>query len=203
MNATWFWMGKMIGAVTLVFSASLAAQTAAPQGPQKLNDPRVKEKTQVKWSKAREVTSEKQLTQEVSAAKPMAEQLAMMSKPVDDFRPGDGHSLYTKSIILWDGEMFTLVPIGSVLNLPTKLRGHVIDKPKGDFTVWPNFLARNKAWLAGKEVALKMARGDAELAALTLKETSRSDQVLISVYRQCPITVLEPAPPEKDAPAKP
>jgi hypothetical protein len=151
------------------------------------------------WAKARDVTTEKQLQTQVSASRPVLDQLASMKLPGNDAPATSGNSLYTKSIILYDGEMFTLVPVGSVLHLPAELRNRVIAAPRGDFTLWPNFLKRNSKWLAGKEVPLKMAKGDSRLAEVVLKEVAGSRQVLISLYRQCPISVLEAPQPSSKA----
>lgn len=156
------------------------------------------EEPSLNWAKARDATSESSLLTAMSATRPLIDQLAGMKKPLTDVVPSTGNSLYTKSLILFDGEMHTLIPVGSVLHLPVNLRSRVISKPQGDFTFWPNFLKRNSSWLAGKEVPLKMAKGDAKLAAAVLRETSTSTRVLVSVYKQCPISVLE-APPQKVA----
>jgi hypothetical protein len=164
----------------------LAAITAVT-----LNDSLLAQDVSLNWAKARDVTTEKQLQTEAGASRPMADQLASMKKPLGEKVPTSGNSLYTKSIILFDGAMYTLIPVGSVLHLPANLRNHVLAKPQGDFTVWPNFLERNSAWLTGKEVPLKMAKGDAKLASAVLKEVSGSSKLLVSVYRQCPISVLE------------
>lgn len=146
------------------------------------------------WEKTREAPKEENLRAQATAAKPMTAQLAAMMRPLPQVRPEAGSSLYKKSIILFDGEMHTLVPLGSILHLPPAFRDRIIPEPKGDFTYWPKFLQRNSTWLAGKEVPLKMAEGDPKLAAAMMKETAKSGQLLVSVYRQCPISILETAP---------
>lgn len=154
----------------------------------------------IQWDKARDTVTEEKLEKEAAAVRPMNDQLVAMMRPMPEVRPSLESSLYRKSIILFDGEMHTVVPVGSVLHLPPALRNRVVAKPQGDFTIWPNFLKRNAAWLAGKEVPLKMAKGDAKLAAAVLRETAQSPLLLVSVYRQCPISVLEAAPePESRA----
>lgn len=176
----------MTCACVLALGGSLQAQLAPP----------------TQWENARERVNEDKLQTEAAAAKPMTAQLTAMMLPLPEVRPDPSDSLYKKSIILFDGEMHTLIPIGSVLHLPPSLRSRIIAEPKGDFTFWPNFLKRNETWLAGREVPLKMAKGDAKLAAAVLKETAKSNQLLVSVYRQCPISVLEPtpAPAAKESP---
>jgi len=156
------------------------------------------------WQNARDVSSEKAIKESAAQAKPMNEQVAAMMKPLPEVRPNAESSLYKKSIILFDGERYTLVPVGSVLHLPPTLRDRVIAKPQGDFTFWPDFLKRNSAWLAGKEVPLKMAQGDAKLAAIVFRGTVKSSRLLVSVYRECPISILQSAPePEASAASNP
>ncbi|MDZ4288140.1 MAG: hypothetical protein U0984_09285 [Prosthecobacter sp.] len=162
------------GCATL-FGGSLHAQSKQP----------------LDWAKARDVAANGNVRTEIAAAKPMLQQLSTMAQPLGAVRPSTGNSLYTKSIILFDGETHTLIPIGAVLHLPENLRNRVITKPQGNFTYWPNFLKRNATWLGTKEVPLKMARGDTKLAEDVLRETSGSNRLLVSVYRECPISVLE------------
>jgi hypothetical protein len=70
----------------------------------------------------------------------------------------------------------------------------VLSKPQGDFTFWPNFLKRNQAWLAAKEVTLTLSRGNAQEANALLKSVSRDPRVLVATYKGGPITILEAAP---------
>jgi hypothetical protein len=152
----------------------------------------------VNWAKARDAISEGNLAAQMAAAKPMLEQMGTMSQPLTQARPSQEDTLYSKSIILFDGETHTLVPIGSVLYLPQNLKSHVVSAPQGDFTFWPNFLKRNPTWLAAKEVPLQMAKGDPKLAAAVLREATGTTRLLVSVYRGCPISVLE-APSKQSA----
>jgi hypothetical protein len=154
-----------------------------------------------KWAKARDVVSETDLREQAKTAKTMQDQLASMAKPVGDVRPSSGNSLYTKSIILFDGEMHTVVPVGSVLHLPAPLRSKVISAPTGDFTFWPNFLKRNSAWLAAKEVPLEMAMGNSKLGRTVLNTVGKDARLLVSVYKSCPISILEA--PKSTEPPKP
>lgn len=110
-------------------------------------------------------------------------------------------SLISTSIILSDGEMFTLIPAGSILHLPETHRSRVVGEPQGNFTVWPNFLKRNADWLAAKEVPLSMARGDSEVAGALLRDVAGEKRVLVAVYKGGPIMVLEPPPAETSAAA--
>ena len=59
--------------------------------------------------------------------------------------------------------------------------------------MWPDFLQRNAAWVAAKEVTLPMSRGDTKAAANVLREISNESRLVVAVYQGCPITILEPA----------
>jgi hypothetical protein len=144
---------------------------------------------------ARDVISDEKLRQEFAGAVKINKLMANKSKPLDGNRPSIGNSLYARSIILFDGEKHTVVPVGSVLHLPDDLRGRVVSEATGDFTYWPNFLKRNAAWLAAKEVPLKMAKGDRESSRAVLNGVAREPRLLVAVYKGGPISILEPTTP--------
>lgn len=134
------------------------------------------------------------LQKRASSAPRLDAVLSARSKPVGEARPNLESSLLSSSIILFDGEKFTLVPVGSILHLPEAQRLRVITKPEGEFTFWPAFLKRNASWLCAREVPLKMAKGDARTADEVLREASTGSRVVVAVYRGGPITILEPEP---------
>lgn len=109
-------------------------------------------------------------------------------------RPSIHNSPYDRSIILFDGMRHTVIPVGSVLNLPPGLRSHVIDKPKGEFLFWPAFLEVNGQWLGVREVPLEMAKGDTKKAKAVYQQISKDPHLLVAVYKRCPISILEPDP---------
>ncbi len=113
--------------------------------------------------------------------------------PVSGPPPSTQSSLLTSSILISDGENFTIVPIGSVLHLPANLRHRIIPQPRGDVLLWPDFLQKNSTWIAGKEVTLPMSQGDSRAAASVLRELSNETRLVVAVYRSCPITILEHA----------
>lgn len=147
-----------------------------------------------------DVITEKGLQSQVASATKLDTALSARTSSVGEVRPTSGNSLLTSSIVLFDGEKFTLVPVGAVLNLPRTHRQKVVSKPEGEFTFWPSFLERNASWLIAREVPLKMAKGDAKAAEAVLRETSAESRVVVSVYKGGPISILEPeAPDEKSA----
>lgn len=146
-------------------------------------------------TQARDVVTEEELKKLAQSGSSLSDMLAKatVQAPVA-VRPSMESSLYRKSVILYDGEKHTVVPIGSVLQLPAGYRNRVVEKPVGVFTFWPAFLERNAAWLGAWEVPLRMAEGDAEAAKKVLAATAKDPRVLVAVYRGGPITILEPVP---------
>ncbi|RBP36393.1 hypothetical protein DES53_117104 [Roseimicrobium gellanilyticum] len=103
-------------------------------------------------------------------------------------------SLYKNSIILFDGENHTVVPLGAVLSLPANLRGHILEKPEGAFLFWPSFLEKNKKWVGSWEVSMAVARGEAEMPKATVEQLANDSRVLVAVFKGGPITILEAVP---------
>jgi hypothetical protein len=149
---------------------------------------------------ARDSVSEQELRKRAAATASFDTLMAQKTTPVGEVRPSTQSSLMTSSLFLFDGEMYTIVPMGSILNLPAAHRRHLIAKPEGNFTFWPNFLKRNAKWLAAKEVPLKMAKGDRKAAQVVLKDASADSRVVVSVYKGGPITILEPVPGSESTP---
>jgi hypothetical protein len=141
--------------------------------------------------------TEQELQKQAAGTAKMHVLMMQKTKPVGDVHPDPQSSLMTSSLFLSDGQMFTVVPLGAILNLPAAHRKHVVAKPEGTFTFWPNFLKQNASWLSAKEVPLKMATGDPDLAKAILRDTSKDSHVVVSVYKGGPITILEPTPEAK------
>lgn len=144
--------------------------------------------------RARDVVTEEKLREQASATPRLKTLLESRAKPVVGAAPSMQSSLWSRSIILTDGEMFTLVPIGSILHLPPALRNRVAAAPVGRFTFWPAFQKRNEAWLAGHEVSLEMSRGDAKAARQVMQSIAKDSRLLVALYKGGPVTILEKAP---------
>jgi hypothetical protein len=142
---------------------------------------------------ARDATSEAALRQQMQKSKRMSDFKGAF-EPAPQVKPDLTPSLYKKSIILFDGDVHTVVPMGAVLHLPQNYRSRIIDKPKGALLMWPSFLKKNKDWVGGWEVSMAMAKGDPDLAKNVLKQTAQDTRVLVSVYKGNPITTLAPVP---------
>jgi hypothetical protein len=143
---------------------------------------------------AHDVMDEQTLRKQAAATPSFKAQLSKKAKPLKNQAPAIQSSLWRNSIIISDGEKFTLVPVGSILHLPANLRPRIIAKPQGDFTFWPSFLKRNQTWLGAKEVSLSLSRGNVREADALQKSLVGNPRLLIATYKGGPITILEPAP---------
>lgn len=145
----------------------------------------------------RQAVDEAALRQQMAGARRLGDLLKERQfEAVDpERRPQASTRLQDRSIILSDGQSFTLLPPGSILHLPADLRGRVVAKPAGDFLLWPAFLERHAGWLTAQEVPLAMARGDAKIAAQVLAPLATEKRLVVAVYRKGPISILEAAPP--------
>ena len=143
----------------------------------------------------RDAKSREELKKDREGAPKLGELLKEKAQEPRGPRPSTNteNTLLSRSIVLFDGEKCTLIPLGSILHLPEAHRSQVVSKPQGAFTAWPNFLKRNASWLAAKEVPLAMAKGDAKAAESVLREVAAEDHVVVSVYKGVPIMILEPA----------
>lgn len=141
----------------------------------------------------REVTTENELRQRIQASKRISDYKSSQRDPSLE-KPEVNNDPNKNRIFLFDGSNYTRVPLGSVLALPGNYRNRVIDKPKGDLLLWPDFVAKNKDWLGGWEVSMAMVYGDTEQSKKVMKQISQDTRVLVAVFKGNPITVLEPEP---------
>jgi hypothetical protein len=144
-------------------------------------------------SASRDVIDEESLRALARKASQQAAVHGPKTKPLVAPRPSTESSLLTSSILISDGDKFTIVPIGSVLHLPASLRSRVIARPQGDILMWPDFLQKNTAWITAKEVPLPVSRGEMKAPAALIREFSNEVRIVVAVYHGCPITILEPA----------
>jgi hypothetical protein len=98
-------------------------------------------------------------------------------------------SVVGQSTILHDGKHWTLVPNGSVVHIPAKLKSKVHSKPVGTLLPWQDFLARNKTWLTAAEVTFDQAAGNEPLPGSSLDEWKRSGKLVVTVHHMGPISI--------------
>lgn len=182
----------LAGFCLLPLASRVLAQTQAQSAPAKKGAPR-------------EVVAEEDLRKTMLESKKLSGPLLSSSLktepvPLTGPRPSTDNTLYARSIILYDGNEHTVVPLGSILCLPVEFQGCIVAQPTGKFTGWPKFLARNAAWLETHEVTLTMAKGDPAEAQKVLNSVKNGVKVLVSVYKGGPVSLLEPVSPAHTAP---
>ncbi|MDB6116935.1 MAG: hypothetical protein JWO08_716 [Verrucomicrobiaceae bacterium] len=155
--------------------------------------------TAMRKGATRDIISDEALRQQAASTAKFEALMASKGKPVDKTAPSMENSLWMHSLILFDGEKFTIIPEGSILHLPKALQSKVVSKAQGDFTFWPNFLKRNVSWLAAKEVPLAMARGDSKVAQTVIAGIAGDPRALVAVYKGGPIMILEPDASSEEA----
>jgi hypothetical protein len=185
--------GKYAALVLVTVLAAAGTTVAEPQ-PQPAAAPEYR-------GAMHDATTPEALQTEMKATASFDSQLLKLkAKPQFEGRPDVQSSLLTSSLFLSDGTHYTIIPVGSILALPNEYRSRVIPQPAGDFTFWPNFLKLNSSWLAAKEVPLEMAKGDGKAGEAVMRSLSLnpSSRVVVSVYRNNPISILEPVAESKE-----
>lgn len=103
-------------------------------------------------------------------------------------RPED-QSIIKQSVILQDGTHWTLVPKGAVIYLPEALKSRVNAKPDGTLLAWPDFLARNQAWITTHDISFDQATGNKPLQTESVAFWPKQNKVVIAVHQKGPISV--------------
>lgn len=132
------------------------------------------------------------VTPETIARLQQRDPLVRLEKPTDEsqriVRPRHT-SVVKESTILHDGTHWTLVPNGAVIHLPEAQRERINARPVGKLMPWPEFLARNSAWLTTREVSFDLAAGNEKIDPAVLNEWKSGDKIVIAVHQQGPIRV--------------
>ncbi len=111
--------------------------------------------------------------------------------------------LYANAEIITDGVFHTILPQGCILGYTEELSKFVVEKATGEFMFWPEFYAKNKAWLKLQEVDVATAKGEVPLSDALVKVLQTDSKLTVAVYKGNPVTVLEHKGTEKaDAPQK-
>ena len=115
----------------------------------------------------------------------------LQSPPKDSakiHRPED-QSIIKQSVILQDGTHWTLVPKGAVIYLPEAMKSRVDAKPDGTLLAWPDFLARNQAWITTHDISFDQATGNKPLQTESVAFWPKQNKVVIAVHQKGPISV--------------
>ena len=107
---------------------------------------------------------------------------------------------YLISEILVSEKNHTLLPKGSIINLPERHKKRFVSATTGDYVSLKKFIQKNYGWLMTYEVSLDEARGTKTITESKLKSIQQSGKVVIAVYKKNPISVMKPQP--KDVPTK-
>lgn len=97
--------------------------------------------------------------------------------------------LLERSLLIGDGECWTLVPKEALLHAPERLQIRILAKPAGRAVEWREFLGRNRGWLATQEVSMAQARGDEALPVQVQQLLASSGRMVIAVHQSGPISV--------------
>jgi len=101
----------------------------------------------------------------------------------------NGQSIIKQSVILHDGNNWTLVPKGAVVFLPESMKNRVAAKPVGTLLPFTDFLARNHAWITTDEVSIHQAAGTEPLPSGRVAFWTRQGKVVVSVHQGGPISM--------------
>lgn len=105
--------------------------------------------------------------------------------------------VYQNAHILANRGLHTVVPLRSIIYLPTKDKANLVEIPSGKFRFWPDFLAKNRSWLTTYEVTLDQAKGLKPIPEEKIEELAKINRTVIATYRRNPISVR---PPKVDSP---
>lgn len=97
--------------------------------------------------------------------------------------------VYRKAHILVNRGEHTVVPMRSIIYLPSKDKDKVVNEPSGKFRFWPRFLPKNQSWIMTYEITLDQAKGLKPIPEEKLKEFAKINRTVIATYRRNPISV--------------
>jgi hypothetical protein len=133
-----------------------------------------------------------------SAGSPVAA-LTQQAEPNKQVTRSKEQSLIKQSIILSDGENWTLVPKGAVLHIPESLANRINVRPVGTLLSWQDFMTRNRNWIAGEEVSMRQAEGVQPIDARRIAYWPKQSKAIVAVHLGGPISVTIPEPANETA----
>lgn len=101
-------------------------------------------------------------------------------------------TLYKNSHIIVNRGQHTIIPKKSILVLPEHLKSRVVNKPSGEFILWPDFKRSNQDWIWTLEVSLNQAKGITPLPKKKIKDLEKLNRVVVALYLGNPVSVLPP-----------
>ncbi|MEM1085687.1 MAG: hypothetical protein AAGI48_16385 [Verrucomicrobiota bacterium] len=101
-------------------------------------------------------------------------------------------SIINQSVILTDGNNWTLVPRGAVLHLPEAHKAKIGGRPVGNLLPWKQFIAVNRAWISAEEITLRQAEGVHKLDERRVAFWPKQDKIIVATHLGGPISVTPP-----------
>ena len=83
---------------------------------------------------------------------------------------------------------WTFVPEGSVIHVPESLQGNIVPAPRGTLIPFPEFLAKNIAWLTTRELKMDEIVGDTPLSEGVINAMSASGRIVVATISNSPVT---------------
>jgi len=102
----------------------------------------------------------------------------------------DKQSIIGQSTVLHDGSRWTIVPNGSVVFIPERMKSRVGATPSGELISWQDFLTHNRGWISTCEVSFDQASGKEPLPAERSAFWAKQDKIIVAVHQRGPISFL-------------
>lgn len=126
-----------------------------------------------------------------AAGSPVAT-LTQQAEPNKQVTRSKDQSLIKQSVIISDGQNWTLVPKGAVLYTPEEHNSRINVRPVGTLLSWSDFLVANRAWISGEEVSMRQAEGINPIDARRIAYWPKQSKVIVAVHLNGPISVTIP-----------
>ena len=120
-----------------------------------------------------------------------------MKIPPNAARPKD---IVKESDILCFNGQGTLLPKGSIIHVPERLKDRVGWKENAELVPWSRFHQNNHGWIATMEIDFEQAKGTAPLEEERSTLLGKSTKLVIATFKKGPITMLPPERPPKPRP---
>lgn len=165
---------KSLGLITLLAAMGAASGWAqTPAAPTKRNP--TNEELLLRYQKASQVEP----TQKVVPA-----------KTVEAPAPTPRRTILGSSDVLCYNGLVTLVPKGSIIQVPKNLADRLKYQPGAKLLIWSDFYALNRGWITTVEVSMAQAEGNSPLTEETQKKMVKSGNLMIATYQGGLISVL-------------
>ena len=114
-------------------------------------------------------------------------------------------SILTRCAFLSSQGVTAVIPKGSVLHVPPRLKDQTRMVEGNRVVIWPQFFRRNRGWITTVEVSRGQAAGTEPIPERTLEAVRENPRVVIATLQGGPISVLLPEVPApgEEAPAQP